>query len=38
VAARTLARARGDREDLPLPRVELTPFLPVLRSAGLLSQ
>lgn len=37
-AARTLARARGDRQDLPLPRHELTPFLPVLRSAGMLGQ
>ncbi|MDX1931405.1 MAG: AAA family ATPase [Capsulimonadales bacterium] len=35
-AARALARSRGDREDLPLPRRELMPFLPVLRSAGIL--
>lgn len=35
-AVRTLARARGDREDLPLPRQELIPFVPVLRSAGIL--
>ncbi len=35
-AARSLASARGDREDLLLPRQELSYFLPVLRSAGMI--
>jgi hypothetical protein len=36
-AVRSLARAKMDREDLPLPAKELLPFMPVLRAAGLLA-